>query len=78
MTIEIIKIYDNKGHTVLKKNIMKHLNVRKGDLLIAELKENNTVVLKPLRKEKFLAKLKTPEKEDEALKEKTTLKYELA
>ena len=53
---------------------MKHLNVGKGDLLIAELKENNTVVLKPLTKEKFLAKLKTPEKEDEVLKEKTTLK----
>lgn len=77
MTIEIIKIYDDKGHTVLKKRVLEHLNVGKGDLLLVELKEDNTVVLKALRKDEFLAKLKHPEREDEVLKERTVLKFEI-
>ena len=77
MAVEIIKIYDDKGHTVLKKKILEHLNVGKGDLLVAELREDNTVVLKALRKEVFLARLKYSEKEDEVLKEKTVLRFEM-
>ncbi len=77
LAVEIIKIYDDKGHTVLKKRILEHLNVGKGDLLVAELREDNTVVLKALRKEMLLTKLKHPEKEDEVLKEKTVLRFEM-
>ena len=78
MSMEVIKVYDEKGHTVLKKSILKHLGVGKGGLILAELKSDGTVVLKPLEKEQLLAKLENPEREDDALREKVKVRYDLA
>ena len=49
LAVEIIKIYDDKGHTVLKKKILEHLNVGKGDLLVAELKLSLIHISEPTR-----------------------------
>ncbi len=74
---EIIKIYDDKGHTVLKKRILKHLGIGKGQYLLVELKEDGTAVLKPLEKEDILIRLTKPEMEDLVLEERNTLRYKL-
>ena len=78
MVIEVIKVYDDKGHTVLKKKILKHLRVRGNDFLVAELREDGTVILRPLKKEEILSRLRKPEEEDKALKEKTKIKYDIS
>jgi len=31
---EVIKVYDSKGHTVLKKSILEHLNAKAGSYLM--------------------------------------------
>ena len=77
MDVEVIKIYDDKGHTVLKKRILEHLNVGKGDLLVAELREDNTVVLRALRKERFLVRLRHVEGEDKVLGGRAVLRFEM-
>jgi len=72
---DVINIYAEKGHTVLRKKILAHLKVGKGDFVLAELKSDGTVILKPLKKESLLAKLKSPEKEDNVLKERIRMRY---
>ena len=74
--MEILRVYDDKGHTVLKKRILRHLGVGRGDFIAAYLKEDGTVLLKPIRKEELLARLKKPEKEDAALRERTKIHYD--
>ncbi|HDD33997.1 MAG TPA: hypothetical protein ENG30_02470 [Thermofilaceae archaeon] len=78
MSAEIIKVYDEKGHTVLKKRILRHLGVGKGGLILAVLRSDGTVVLRPLRREDLLARLGSPEREDEVLRERVKTRYDLA
>ncbi len=73
---EIIKIYDKKGHTVLRKRVLEHLGVKEGDLLIAELKYKGMVILRPLNMDDFLAKLNNVENEDLVLAEKVKISFE--
>ena len=73
----ILRVYDSKGHTVLKKAVLSHLKAKKGDLLIAELKDDGSVSLRLLKKEEVLPKLTQPENEEEVLKERTKLRYDL-
>ncbi|MHA1595043.1 MAG: hypothetical protein ACTSXX_09935 [Candidatus Baldrarchaeia archaeon] len=75
--VEIIKVYDEKGRTVLKRSILDHLGVGKGDLILADLKDDGTVVLRPLRKEYALAKLERIEDEEKVLTERTKIRYDL-
>jgi len=78
MAVEVIRVYDEKGHTVLKKRILRHLGVGKGGLILAMLRSDGTVVLRPLRKEDLLARLENPELEDDALGERVKIRYDLA
>ena len=78
MDVEILRIYDDKGHTVLKKRVLRHLGVRRGDLIAAYLMEDGTVLLKPVGKEELLARLKKPEEEDAALRERTKTHYDVS
>ncbi|RLI11831.1 hypothetical protein DRO33_03430 [Candidatus Bathyarchaeota archaeon] len=78
MAVEVIKVYDEKGHTVLRRRILKHLGVGRGSLILAVLRSDGTVILKPLRKEDLLAKLESPEQEDDVLRERVKIRYDLA
>lgn len=78
MEVEVLRVYDEKGHTVLKKRILKHLGVGSGDLIVAYLLEDGSVLLKPFVKEEFLARLRRPGGEDEALGERTKIRYDVA
>ncbi len=73
----MIKVYDEKGRTVLKRRILDHLKVRKEDLILADLRNDGTMVLKPLKKEHALANLKRIENEEKVLGEKTKIRYDL-
>ena len=78
MDVEILKVYDEKGHTVLKKKVLRHLGVGRGDLIAAYLVENRAVLLKPAAKEELLARLKKPSREDAALREKAKIHYDVS
>ncbi|RLE93026.1 MAG: hypothetical protein DRJ55_04060 [Thermoprotei archaeon] len=78
MEVEVLRVYDEKGHTVLKKRVLRHLGVGRGGLIAAYLLEDGSVLLKPVVKEELLARLKKPDEEDEALGERTKIRYDVA
>ena len=75
--VEIIKVYDEKGRTVLKRSILDHMGVRKGDLILADLRDNGTVLLRPFRKEYSLARLEKVEDEEKVLEKRAKIRYNL-
>lgn len=76
--MEVLRVYGEEGHTVLKKRILKHLGVGRGGLIAAYLLEDGSVLLKPVVKEELLARLKKPDEEDEVLGERTKIRYDVA
>ena len=69
----IVTLYDNQGRTKLPIEILKALNLKKGDKLLVKI-ENNKIVLEPVNTKKW-PKLEGID-EEKALKEKTLALYE--
>ncbi len=46
-----------KGHTILKKKILRHLGVKEGDLIEVRLEEKGYAILVPVKVEKDLVEL---------------------
>ena len=69
----IVTLYDDQGRTKLPIEILKVLNLKKGDKLLVKI-ENNKIVLEPVNTKKW-PKLEGID-EEKALKEKTLALYE--
>ena len=73
-----IKVYDDRGHTVLKKKILKHLGVKEGDLIEVRLEEKGYAILVPVKGEKDLAELSNPEGEDRVLRDRVKIIFDVS
>jgi len=82
LTVDVIKVYDEKGHTFLKRKHLEHLGVKPGDEILVIPAPGKRLILAPLKDKReildeLLPKIGVKIDEEKLLSETTTLHFQI-